>query len=105
VALLDCDGKPAGDVPRSGALALWSCSRSERNKLVMKKTGLIPLLAKLLKSNKPDMVIPVVGMLEECASDVRNFYIVAGGGGVVVRVSDLGSKGPGFNPRAVPKCE
>jgi len=28
-----------------------------------------------------------------------------GGGGVVVRVSDLGSKGPGFDTRAVPKSE
>ena len=71
MALLDCGGKPAGDVARSGALALWSCSRSERNKLVMRRAGLIPLLAKLLKSNKPDMVIPVVGTLQECASDVR----------------------------------
>jgi len=26
-------------------------------------------------------------------------------GGVVVRVSDLGSKGPGFDPRVVPKSE
>jgi len=29
----------------------------------------------------------------------------AGGVGVVVSVSDLGSKGPGFDPRAVPKSE
>ena len=71
VALLDCGGKPPGDVARSGALALWSCSKSERNKLVMRKSGLIPLLAKLLKSNKPDLLIPVVGTLQECASDVR----------------------------------
>jgi len=28
-----------------------------------------------------------------------------GVGGVVVRVSDLGSRGPGFDPRAVPKSE
>jgi len=70
VALLDCGGKPAGNVARSGALALWSCSKSERNKLVMKKTGLIPLMAKLLQSNKPDILIPVVGTLQECATDV-----------------------------------
>ena len=70
MALLDCGGKPAGDVARSGALALWSCSKSERNKLVMRKAGLIPLLATLLKSNRPDIVIPVVATLEECATDV-----------------------------------
>jgi len=28
-----------------------------------------------------------------------------GSGGVVVKVSDLGSKGPGFDPRMVPKSE
>jgi len=28
-----------------------------------------------------------------------------GGGGVVVRMSDLGSKGSGFDPRTVPKSE
>jgi len=33
---------------------------------------------------------------------VRSFL---GAGGVVVRVSDLGSKGPGFDIRAVPKSE
>jgi len=70
VALLDCGGKPAGDVARCGALALWSCSRSERNKLAMRKAGLIPLFARVLKSNKPDILIPVVGTLQECASDV-----------------------------------
>jgi len=76
VALLDCGGKPAGDVARSGALALWTCSKSERNKLVMRRAGLIPLLAKLLKSNKPDMLIPVVGTLQECASDVGIFCLL-----------------------------
>jgi len=70
VSLLDCGGKPPGDVARSGALALWSCSRSERSKLVMRKSGLIPLMAKLLKANKPHLLIPVVGTLQECASDV-----------------------------------
>jgi len=72
VALLDCQGASPSDVARSGALALWSCSKSERNKLAMRRAGVIPLLAKLLKSNKPDMLIPVVGTLQECASDVSN---------------------------------
>jgi len=33
------------------------------------------------------------------------YTILEGGGGVVVRVSDLGTKGPGFDPWAVPKSE
>jgi len=31
--------------------------------------------------------------------------LLLGGGGVVVRLFDLGSKGLGFDPRAVPKSE
>ena len=42
----------------------------------MRRAGLIPLLARLLKSNKPDMLIPVVGTLQECAADVCNFLIL-----------------------------
>ena len=79
VALLDCssisnvqtnDQKKDVDVARSGALALWSCSKSQRNKEAMRKAGAIPLLAKLLKSTHEDMLIPVVGTLQECATEV-----------------------------------
>jgi hypothetical protein len=69
VSLLDCSGVTPSEVARSGALALWSCSKSERNKLAMRRAGAIPLLAKLLKSPKHEMLIPVVGTLQECASD------------------------------------
>lgn len=78
VALLDC--APMGstmtpaqqqdvEVARCGALALWSCSKSERNKLAMRRAGAIPLLARLLKSTHYNMLIPVVGTLQECASE------------------------------------
>lgn len=78
VALLDC--APMGsimtpaqqqdvEVARCGALALWSCSKSERNKLAMRHAGAIPLLARLLKSTHYNMLIPVVGTLQECASE------------------------------------
>lgn len=58
------------EVARSGALALWSCSKSKKNKEAMRKAGAIPLLAKLLKSPNENMLIPVVGTLQECASEV-----------------------------------
>ena len=64
------DQKKDVDVARSGALALWSCSKSQRNKEAMRKAGAIPLLAKLLKSTHEDMLIPVVGTLQECATEV-----------------------------------
>lgn len=58
------------EVARAGALALWSLSRSNHNKHNMQRAGVIPLLAKLLKSSNESMLIPVAGILEECATDV-----------------------------------
>ena len=68
------------DVARAGALALWSCSKSTKNKLAIRKAGGIPLLARLLKSTNEAMLIPVVGTLQECASEVCTntviYYII-----------------------------
>lgn len=58
------------DVARCGALALWSCSKSTKNKEAIRKAGGIPLLGRLLKSPHENMLIPVVGTLQECASEV-----------------------------------
>uniref|UniRef100_A0A8D0PWL2 Armadillo repeat containing 4 n=1 Tax=Sus scrofa TaxID=9823 RepID=A0A8D0PWL2_PIG len=81
VALLDCgqnSPEPAYlslyetrdvEVARCGALALWSCSKSYANKEAIRKAGGIPLLARLLKTSHQDMLIPVVGTLQECASE------------------------------------
>jgi armadillo repeat-containing protein 4 len=60
------------EVARCGALALWSLSKSKKNKHEMRRAGVIPLLASLLKSPHESMCIPVVGTLQECASEVRN---------------------------------
>lgn len=57
-------------VARCGAMALWSLSKSKKNKHEMRRSGVIPLLASLLKSPHEDMCIPVVGTLQECASEV-----------------------------------
>ena len=83
MALLDTVNKPhhAGgavhvedkdiNVARCGAMALWSLSKSKKNKHEMRRSGVIPLLASLLKSTHEDMCIPVVGTLQECASEVK----------------------------------
>ena len=39
------------EVARCGAMALWSLSKSRKNKIEMKNAGIIPLLAKLLQVN------------------------------------------------------
>nr|XP_004668224.2 outer dynein arm-docking complex subunit 2 [Jaculus jaculus] len=81
VALLDCaqtSTEPAQsslyetrdvEVARCGAMALWSCSKSHSNKEAIRKAGGIPLLAQLLKTSHENMLIPVVGTLQECASE------------------------------------
>jgi hypothetical protein len=58
------------EVPRCGALALWSLARSSKNKDAIRKAGAIPLLARLLMTKHVAVVIPVVGILHECASEV-----------------------------------
>ncbi|XP_044031908.1 outer dynein arm-docking complex subunit 2 isoform X2 [Siniperca chuatsi] len=78
VKLLDCVPNLANltanqekdvEVARCGALALWSCSKSTKNKEAIRKAGGIPLLGRLLKSPHENMLIPVVGTLQECASE------------------------------------
>ena len=58
------------DVARAGALALWSCSKSTKNKIAIRNAQGIPLLARLLKSHNENMLVPLVGTLQECASEV-----------------------------------
>lgn len=67
------------NIARCSALALWSCSKSNKTKVSIRKAGAIKLLATLLKSRHENMLIPVVGTLQECAS--QNEYKVAIGEG------------------------
>jgi len=64
------------EVPRCGALALWSLARSTKNKDAIRKAGAIPLLARLLQTRNVAVVIPVVGILHECASEVTILSIL-----------------------------
>lgn len=56
-------------VARGAAHALWALSRSRRNKTLIKRTGGLPLLAKLVKMRQTSILIPVIGTLQECASE------------------------------------
>lgn len=86
VGLLNCDPilsahlteeqKKDIEVARCGALALWSCSRSKKNKEAIRRSGGIPLLGCLLKSPHENMLIPVVGTLQECASEVISVNVI-----------------------------
>ncbi|NXE17478.1 ARMC4 protein, partial [Ardeotis kori] len=57
------------EVARCGALALWSCSKSAKNKAAIRKAGGIPLLARWLKCSEVNILTPIVGTLQECASE------------------------------------
>ncbi|NXL75566.1 ARMC4 protein, partial [Leptocoma aspasia] len=57
------------ETARCGALALWSCSKSTKNKKAIRKAGGIPLLARWLKCSDTNILIPIVGTLQECASE------------------------------------
>ncbi|KAM4906325.1 LOW QUALITY PROTEIN: outer dynein arm-docking complex subunit 2 [Sylvia borin] len=65
---LSCQAKDT-ETARCGALALWSCSKSTKNKKAIRKAGGIPLLARWLKCSYTNILIPVVGTLQECASE------------------------------------
>jgi hypothetical protein len=57
-------------VARAGAKALWSISQSKKNRDTMRKAGCVRLLARLLKSVHGDVVVPIMGTLQQCASEV-----------------------------------
>lgn len=64
------DQKEQIDMACAGARALHSLSESRLNKEAMRKHGLVTLLPKLLKSVHIDLVAPVMGTCQQCASEV-----------------------------------
>nr|CAD7585746.1 unnamed protein product [Timema genevievae] len=58
-------------VAKAGAEALWSLSQSTKNKEAMKKAGSMRLLANLIKSIHLDVVIPIMGTIQQCASESK----------------------------------
>lgn len=53
---------------RAGAKALSTLSESRHNKEVMRKYGLVPLMGRLLKSVHLDVVVPIMGTCQNCAT-------------------------------------
>eukprot|EP00051_Salpingoeca_urceolata_P022545 m.369826 g.369826 ORF g.369826 m.369826 type:complete len:1036 (-) comp19990_c0_seq16:3441-6548(-) len=72
VSLLSTPADPmSGEnaVARSSAKALWSCSKSLKNKQRILLAGAAPLLAELVKSDNVELLIPVVATLSECCTE------------------------------------
>ncbi|KAJ3108705.1 Armadillo repeat-containing protein 4 [Phlyctochytrium bullatum] len=76
----------------SGALALATCSKSAKNKEAIQLAGAIPLLANLLESQNESLLIPVVGILQECASDDNYRVAIRASGMIRFLVENLASK-------------
>ena len=72
---LNLDELECLDMARAGARALWSLSESRHNKELMRKSGIVPLMARLLKSIHIDVVIPIMGAIQKCASQV-SYHII-----------------------------
>ena len=58
------------DVVVAGARALWALSTSQKNKEAMRKTGVVRLLARLLRSLHDDIIVPIMGTVQQCATEV-----------------------------------
>lgn len=63
-------------VAQAGAKALWSISQSKKNRDEMRKAGCVRLLARLLKSIHGDVVVPIMGTLQQCASEVTSHSVM-----------------------------
>lgn len=58
------------DMARAGARALWSLSESRHNKDIMRTSGVVPLMGRLLRSTHIDVVVPIMGCVQQCATQV-----------------------------------
>ncbi|VEL20248.1 unnamed protein product [Protopolystoma xenopodis] len=52
------------------ATALWRVSRMRRNRKMMRRAGVIQVLARLIAVGDSDLLVPVMGILQECASEM-----------------------------------
>lgn len=58
------------NMARAGAKALSSLSESRHNIEAMRKYGLVPLMARLLKSIHFDVVVNMMSTCQQCATQV-----------------------------------
>jgi len=86
------DTNPAMRVARSGALGLWSCSISAKNKKAIINAKAVPKLARLLQSDNEEVLIPVIATLQECASAPEYRQLIRSSGMIQFVVKNLNSE-------------
>ncbi|XP_003387718.1 PREDICTED: armadillo repeat-containing protein 4 [Amphimedon queenslandica] len=98
VNMLESTGRPGSsltgersdlEVARCAALGLWSCSRSKRSKRVLLKTNVVTLLGQYLHSDEVDVLIPVIGTLQECATEPKYQELIQSSGMIKQLVKGL----------------
>lgn len=72
---LEPDEQKRVEVVRGCAKAIWSLSRSTRNKEALRRTGCVKLLARLLHSVHEDIIVYTMGTIQQCASQVHLIFI------------------------------
>ena len=55
---------------RNACMALWSCSKNPKNIQAIRAAGAVPILASLLVRGTDDVILPAMGIIQECASEV-----------------------------------
>lgn len=54
---------------RNACSALWSCSKCRKNIQAIRAAGAVPILGTLLVNGQDDVILPVMGIIQECASE------------------------------------
>ena len=62
-------------VAKGSAFALWSLSKSDKNKKRIYEVGGLPKLARLVRMKHTSVLIPTIGTLQECAAN-REYSLV-----------------------------
>lgn len=63
------------DMAKAGARALWSLSESRHNKELMRKSGIVPLMGRLLKSVHIELVVPIMVRAYRCLNCLNEFLM------------------------------
>lgn len=77
---------------RAGARALFTLADSKHNMEQMRKSGIVPLMAQLLKSCHIDVVIPIMGTVRKCSSEPKFQLAITTEGMIPDIVSHLSSE-------------
>ncbi|EDW77894.1 uncharacterized protein Dwil_GK24302 [Drosophila willistoni] len=80
------------NMARAGARALWTLADSKHNMEQMRKSGIVPLMARLLKSCHIDVVIPIMGTVQKCSSEPKFQLAITTEGMIADIVTHLSSE-------------